>query len=53
MRWDDPVPQAGSYTLVTPDDKTLSLSFSRVDTDTIGVTVEGPKRSFSFDVSKL
>jgi hypothetical protein len=38
---------------VTPDDKTLSLSFSRRDADTIAVTVEGPKRSFTFDVSKL
>jgi hypothetical protein len=53
MRWDDPVPQAGTYTLVTPGDKTLSLSFERVDADTISVTVAGPKRSFSFDVSKL
>jgi hypothetical protein len=52
MRWDDPVPQAGTYTLVTPSDKTLSLSFERVDGDTIAVTVAGPKRSFSFDVSK-
>jgi hypothetical protein len=53
MRWADPVPQSGSYTLVTPDDKTLSLSFERADADTITVTITGPrKRSFSFDVSK-
>lgn len=52
MRWDDPVPQAGSYTLVTPDDKTLTLSFARVDTDTISVTVAGPKHSFDFNVTK-
>jgi hypothetical protein len=52
MRWSDPVPQAGSYTLVTPKDKALSLSFERVDEDTIAVTVAGPKRSFTFDVSK-
>lgn len=53
MRWTDPVPQAGSYTLTTPANKTLSMSFERVDDDTIGVTVTGPKRSFSFDVTKL
>jgi hypothetical protein len=52
MRWTDPVPQAGSYTLRTPFDKTLSLSFERVDGDTIRVTVAGPKRDFSFTVSK-
>jgi hypothetical protein len=53
MRWTDPVPQAGSYTLSTPFDKTVSMSFNRVDADTIKVTVAGPKREFSFDVSKL
>ncbi len=53
MRWTDPVPQAGSYTLQTPFDKALSLSFNRVDDDTIGVTVAGPKHEFSFTVSKL
>jgi hypothetical protein len=52
MRWDDPVPQSGSYTLVTPDDKSLSLSFERVDSDTIGVTIAGANRSFTFAVSK-
>jgi hypothetical protein len=54
MRWADPVPQAGSYTLESPEGKTLSLSFSRVDSDTIEVTVTGPRgRSFSFDVNKI
>jgi hypothetical protein len=53
MRWTDPVPQAGSYTLTTPFDKTVSMSFSRVDDDTIAVTVTGPKHEFTFDVSKL
>jgi hypothetical protein len=53
LRWVDPVPQAGTYTLATPFDKTVSLSFSRVDDDTIEVTVSGPKKSFSFTVSKL
>ncbi len=54
MRWADPVPQAGSYTLTTPEDKHLSLDFSRVDADTIAVTLTGPNdRSFTFNVSKL
>ena len=54
MRWADPVPQAGSYTLENPVGKTLSLSFSRVDSDTIQVTVTGPRgRSFSFNVNKI
>jgi len=52
MRWSDPVPQAGSYSLSTPFDKTVSMSFSRVDDDTIKVTVAGPKHDFSFTVSK-
>lgn len=52
MRWADPVPQAGTYSLSTPYGKTVSLSFSRVDSDTIKVTVSGPKHEFSFDVSK-
>ncbi len=52
MRWTDPVPQAGSYTLDTPFDKTVSMSFSRVDDDTIQVTVAGPKKEFAFTVSK-
>jgi hypothetical protein len=52
MRWSDPVPQAGSYSLHTPFDKSVSMNFSRVDDDTIKVTVAGPKREFSFTVSK-
>ena len=52
MRWADPVPQAGSYSLSTPLDKNVTMSFSRVDGDTIKVTVAGPKRDFSFTVSK-
>ena len=53
MRWTDPVPQAGSYTLTTPFNKSVSMSFDRVDDDTIEVTVAGPRRSFGFTVSKL
>ena len=52
MRWSDPLPQAGSFSLTTPYGKSVSLSFSRVDSDSIKVNVSGPKRDFSFTVSK-
>ncbi|MCP4680031.1 MAG: hypothetical protein GY854_31980 [Deltaproteobacteria bacterium] len=51
-RWIDPVPQSGSYTLDTPFNKTVEMSFSRVDEDTIEVTVGSGRQSFSFNVSK-
>jgi len=52
MRWADPVPQAGKYVLVTPRSKSLSLSFSRVDADTIRVTIASGSKSFGFNVNK-
>ena len=52
IAWTDPAPRAGTYRLATPFDKSVSLGFARADEDTISVTVTGPKRSFSFDVSK-
>ena len=52
MRWVDPVPQAGSYTLGTPFEKSLGLSFSRVNANTIKVTVTNGNRSFHFNVTK-
>jgi hypothetical protein len=52
MRWIDPVPQSGSYTLSTPFARSLRLTFGRVDDDTIAVTVDGPRRSFDFTVSR-
>ena len=51
MRWIDPVPQAGSYTLVTPDDKSLALSFERLDDTTVAATVSSGQRQFRFEVS--
>jgi hypothetical protein len=50
VRLQDPVPQAGTYRLTTPSNKSLSLSFTRETVDTIRVSLTGPKRSFSFDV---
>lgn len=52
-RWIDPVPQSGSYVLTTPKDKTLTMSFSRIDEDTIEVTVEGTRRDHKFRVNSL
>ena len=53
IRWEDPVPQAGTYTLDTPFDKSASLSFERLDDDTIEVTIASGEEEFSFEVSKL
>lgn len=53
MRWADPVPQAGSWALQTPFDKTVRLSFERVDEDSIAVTVANGGRSFDFQVSSI
>ena len=50
MRWTDPVPQAGSYELSTPFNKAVSLHFMRLDEQRIEVTVEGPRREFTFIV---
>jgi hypothetical protein len=52
FRWVDPVPQAGQYTLLTPKGKTLSLGFSRVDEDTIHVTLKSGDKELGFDVTK-
>ncbi len=55
MRWIDPVPQAGSYTLHTLADKSATLTFARVDADTIQVTVTvaSGNGSFKFNVNSL
>jgi hypothetical protein len=51
VRWIDPVPQAGSYVLLTPKDKTLSMRFKRKDADTITVTITSGYKSFDIDVT--
>jgi hypothetical protein len=52
MRWADPVPQAGRYTLVSPTKKSASMSFSRIDADTIQVTVTSGRSTFKFNVHR-
>lgn len=57
MRWEDPCPEAGSYRLVSPKGRSLTLSFSRVDEDSIEVTLkngsENASREFKFVVNSL
>jgi hypothetical protein len=50
-RWADPVPQSGTYTLTTPDDDELTLAFSRLDEDTVLVSLAGARRDLEFRVS--
>jgi hypothetical protein len=52
LRWIDPVPQSGTYSLDTQFDKSAELTFERVDEDTIAVTVSSGNKSFTFNVSK-
>lgn len=47
----DPVPEAGTYTVINPAGRELELRFSRVDDDTIAVEVEGGRRPVSFEVT--
>ena len=51
MRGIDPVPQSGTYTLTNPEDKELSLSFERIDENTIEVVVAAGLRSRTFHVT--
>ena len=51
MRAVDPLPQAGTYSLTTPEDHVLGLSFTRVDEDTIEVAMTGGRRDHVFHVT--
>ena len=51
MRAVDPLPQAGAYTLTTPQDHVLGLSFARIDEDTIEVTMTGGRKDHVFHVT--
>jgi hypothetical protein len=50
MRFVDPVPQSGTYSLTTPSGAALTLVFSRRDADSIRVEVLGAVRSYAFVV---
>jgi hypothetical protein len=47
----DPVPEEGRYSLLTPEEKTIEMSFDRVDTDTIQVTLESGRHTFDVRVN--
>jgi hypothetical protein len=51
MRWVDPVPQAGRYTLDMPYTESLSAAFTRSSAATLRVTIAGKRRAFDFDVN--
>jgi hypothetical protein len=47
----DPVPEAGTYSVLTPKGKTVELSFERIDADTIEVSVTGGRSDLVFHVT--
>lgn len=51
VRLQDPVPQAGSYTVTTDRDKEVVMSFARVDEDTIEVRITGGWTDRRFNVT--
>ncbi len=53
VRWVDPIPQAGSYELAAPNGKTASLSFSRVDEDSIEAKFITGRNEWIFVVNQL
>lgn len=53
MRWVDPCPQSGSYTLTSPTHKTMTLTFVRTDATTIRATIASGSRSFDIDVHAI
>ena len=53
MRWIDPAPQAGVYTLDTPFDKAVTVSFVRLDPVTIQVTISDGVGEFQFNLRSL
>ena len=52
VRGVDPVPQAGGYTVTNPAGKAMSMAFSRIDDDTIEVTVTTGRWERVYEVSR-
>jgi hypothetical protein len=52
-RWIDPAPQAGVLTVTAPNEKQLTITFSRVDDNTIRADLEGTRRPIAFDITAL
>jgi hypothetical protein len=53
VRWQDPIPQAGFYTLTAPSGKTATLTFTRIDEDSIEAKFVTGKNEWVFVVNKL
>lgn len=51
MRGVDPVPQDGSYVLTQPSGNEVTMTFDRIDEDTIEVSVTGGRRDHTFRVT--
>ncbi len=51
FRLADPIPFAGQYSVTTPDDKVLTISFTEIDDDTIQARLSGTRRDWIFNVS--
>jgi hypothetical protein len=52
VRWEDPVPEDGVYSVTAPSGAGASLSFDRIDDDTIALTLATGRRARVFHVSK-
>jgi len=53
VRLDDPVPQEGRYTLTTPEEKQMTLTFERQDESTIAVHVQSGLRDVTLQVHSV
>ncbi len=52
MRWIDPIPQAGSYELTNPAGKKATLTFTRIDEDSIEADFVTGNKEYTFIVHK-
>ncbi|MBW2523749.1 MAG: hypothetical protein JRI23_06215 [Deltaproteobacteria bacterium] len=53
LRWIDPVPQSGAFHLSTPFGKDVTMTFERVDEDTIAVIIGSGSKEFTIEVTSL
>ncbi|MEZ4294146.1 MAG: hypothetical protein R3B70_04150 [Polyangiaceae bacterium] len=52
VRWVDPIPQAGSYYLTSPNGKEATLTFTRIDEDSIEAKLVTGRKEWVFVVHK-
>ena len=53
LRLQDPVAQAGTLSVLSPNGKSLDMVHERIDEDTIRVTLEGTRRTWVYDINRL